>query len=224
MITLNIKIKRKRTSGEGGFISESIKLYIKASTPKELRFDWIGPLILSVLVFSLMAIFTDSNIAILKVMEKINNAAINVVAILAGFNTASLAVITSSNRDLLNSLNMSIPSSEKVEFKKLPLFKRIKNSIFNNTKSNTLRITINFFCYAVIIQLITLIFGLLTGALYDFLPNITKFHFFAVGNWIEKSLLLTYGTLWLTLILHSIFISLRNVEMVFHFIIYKDQH
>lgn len=224
MITLNIKIKRKRSAGGSGFISESIKLYIKASTPKELRFDWIGPLILSLVVFSLMAVFTESNIAILKVMEKINNAAINVVAILAGFNTASLAVITSSNRELLNKLNMSISPSEKVDFKKLSLFKRIKNSIFNNTKANTLRITINFFCYAVIIQLITLIFGLLTSALYDFLPNVTKFYFVSVENWMEKGFLLTYGTLWLTLILHSIFISLRNVEMVFHFIIFKDQN
>lgn len=220
---MKITLKRNRKSNETGFIVQSLKVYIKASTPKELSFDWIFPLVLSIAVFTLMFYLSDSNLQILKIIEKINSTAINVIAILAGFNTASLAVITSSNRELLNKLNTTISPSEKVEFSKPSLFKRMKLAITNNTKSNTLKITINFFCYAVIIQLIALIFGLLASAMYDFLPNIQQISFFSLGDLTERFVLLIYGVFWLTLILHSVFISLRNVEMVYQFIMYKDK-
>lgn len=223
---MKIDIKRKREDIDEGFIKKSIKTYIKSSTPRELSFDLITPFLLAALSFLFVFFIMESSniLGILKVIEKINNTAVNVIAILAGFNTASLAVITSANRELLNSLNSKLDPNSEVSFSTPPLWKRIKIAIFNNTKKNTLEITVNFFCYAVIIQLITLILGLLSSVIYDFIPNITNFNFISISDFIKRVLLTLYGISWLSLILHSIFISLRNVEMVYAFIMYKDNN
>jgi hypothetical protein len=223
---LKVNIVRKRESVKDGFIKKSIKTYIKSSTPRELSFDWITPFLLAALSFVFVFFIMESTniLGILKVIEKINDTAVNVIAILAGFNTASLAVITSANRELLNSLNQKSNPTSEVPFSTAPLWKRVKIAIFNNTKKNTLEITVNFFCYAVIIQLITLILGLLSSVIYDFLPNITNFNFISISDFIKRVLLTVYGITWLSLILHSIFISLRNVEMVYAFIMYKDKN
>jgi hypothetical protein len=222
---MEYKVGHKRTKKEIGFIRKSILYYFKSSTPRELFFDWIIPLGLSLIIFVLLSIFIAHNTSILSIIKKLNDASINVIAILAGFNTASLAIIFSASNNLLSKLNSNneIANDDiKQEFDKMPrqnIFKRLRSTIFSNTKDNILKITVNFFCYAIIIQLIVLVICLLTSLTYSFVPKLSQI----ITNFYADRILLTgYGIFWFALVLHSVFISIRNVEIIYGFIMYKD--
>ncbi|WP_028977242.1 hypothetical protein [Sporolactobacillus terrae] len=222
---MEYKIVHKRENKPIGFIRKSILYYLRSSTPKELSFDWIFPFALSLCIFVILAFSIYHNTSILNIIKKMNDASINVIAILAGFNTASLAIIFSASNNLLSKLNTnndSVNKELKQKFSDMPkqsIFQRAKVIIFSNTKENVLKITVNFFCYAIIIQLIVLIICLMTSMTYSFVPKISHF----ISNYyVDKVILTSYGVFWLTLVLHSVFISIRNVEIIYGFIMYKD--
>lgn len=222
---MKIKIQRTRDNKKRNFIFTSYYEYLWSSTPRELFFDWIIPMIISFLTVTSMYFLSSSNTDIFLNIKKINETSINVIAILAGFNTASLSIVGSINRGLLSEIssekNTALEELLNSNSKKKPIFSRFKNLIMNNKKSNTLKITLNFFSYAVISQLIILIIGLVTSMLFAFLPNITLY--INVSTSISKFIISLYGMALLTLILHTIFVSIRNVEMIYHFILYRNK-
>jgi hypothetical protein len=72
-----------------------VKKYTKSASKRELLFDSIFPLLISCICVTLAFLFAKSHF--LELVKDLNTNSLTVLSILAGFNTASLAVISSSN-------------------------------------------------------------------------------------------------------------------------------
>ncbi|PAQ15030.1 hypothetical protein CD798_08275 [Bacillaceae bacterium SAOS 7] len=224
-----------RKGKKSSFIKGSFKRYLFNSTPLELVFDWVYPFAISLIIFIVIISLDKSSSSLLLILTKLNDVSINVIAILAGFNTASLAIIASTNRSIFKkSLNSSSATDTHVtsddELKEdVPLttnkslIKRGKNLILNNNTSDKLETTLSFFSYAVISQLSILIIGIAINLLLNALLKVKGF-IFTINDTVEAISLFSFGVCWMSLILHVIFISIRNVDMIYHFIIYKDEN
>lgn len=210
MIKNKVTIKRKKTK-QSGFIRKNIKNYLQYSTPKELFFDLIIPLILAIFVTITTFSLIPSPRDLAVIIQEINGLTITITAILAGFNTASLAIIASSGN--------LIPADNKLscENNDLKGIKKLKNLIMNNPSRNAIEAVVSFFSYAVISQLIILVFSLLLNVILssllkniDVFPNLTP---------IYKMILLSgFSVFWIFLILHSIFLSIRNIDIISNFV------
>lgn len=213
----NIITERKKAN-HNGFIISNVGNYIKHSTPRELCFDVIIPLLLSTLLISVLYIILPTPSSFAKSISEINNTVITIIAILAGFNSASLAIIASSSKIV----NTNLMNTETIKTESIGKIKKIKNLIFNTPSYKELDAIVSFFAYAVISQLLILIVSLLTNvtltALMKVKPVITT-----LSNDIEMIILCIFSGVWFTLVLHSIFLSIRNIDIIAHFIKFSSK-
>ncbi|WP_026582117.1 hypothetical protein [Bacillus sp. J33] len=179
-------------------IKAIIKDYFAYSTAAEKRNDFLWPLAISVIVFLGIGIIEPSGKKILDIILNINSISLSVLAILAGFNTTSLSVIAAANRDTLRALNQAGQDAQR---------------------SSVLKQLVTFFAYSILTQIIILIFGTLIvilssnfSILYDLSPIKTPL--------IPSITLSIFGALWLTIILYSLFLSVRNVSILYRYILY----
>lgn len=236
---MRIKNNLVRTGEKRSFIRDSFVNYIYNSTPTELRFDWLFPFFISVVIFIISALIQSDPNKLLITITQVNNISITIIAILAGFNTASLAIVASTNRNIFKSnidsksnvnnqqdekevsafgnLKEEIPSNKRGS-----RFKALTNLFINNNTSNDLHTTLTFFSYAVISQLSILVIGIVLTLILELKESISNLQI-GIPDSIEVIFFTAAGTIWLTLVLHVIFISIRNVDMIYHFIIYKDE-
>jgi hypothetical protein len=215
-------IKREKTGNVNGPIWEICKSYYKISTPNELGVDWLVPLTASLISFIILGLFSSTNTGFYKSVISITTTAINVMAILAGFNTASLAIIASTNKNVLKLLNMANkknPSPKYNQEENISLFKRIKYVIFGTEKENILKITIIFFSYAIILQILILILGSILVVFSDNLADINRNLDLFESNYI-RIIITIVGCIWFTIILHSLFVTLRNVSLIYRYILF----
>lgn len=220
MIKFKVKSVRRK-SPEDRFIRKNIKDYIRYSTPSELRFDFLVPLIITFVIVIAISLIIPSPRDYASIVLELNSLAITIIAILAGFNTASLAIIaTVSNREK--------PIESKKENNEFPkqnikFFKKIKNLITNNPPQKELDAFVSFFAYAVISQLIIIIISLLINFL---LSSILKVEGIlpAYSYNTKYAIMLPLSGIWIFLILHSIFLSIRNIDMISHFIKFNSKN
>ncbi|MFP7414383.1 hypothetical protein [Priestia filamentosa] len=168
-----------------------VKNYFKLSSKAELRHDLIFPFIIS-LVLILLLYFCDLNI--IKILKDLNEVIITVMSILAGFNTASIAIISSSNP--LGFVER-LEQQGRAEADKL-------------LKSLTC-----YFSYSIILQLFILIISIIASIALKFIDfeNISDNIYYIL-------ILCTLFVIWFTLVLNSLFITLRNVGILHNFILY----
>ncbi|MCM3022577.1 hypothetical protein [Heyndrickxia ginsengihumi] len=88
------KVKKKRKSPNQD-LYKIVKKYFIISSFHEKMYDLVLPFVLSAASFLLIYF---SKIDLLKITSDLNNVILTILSILAGFNTASLAVISSSNQ------------------------------------------------------------------------------------------------------------------------------
>lgn len=225
MVNHKVKIKRKKTK-ESNFIRKNFVNYLKFSTPKELFFDIIIPLLISILLTFFVIIIIPSPRDFTIIMKELSSIAITIIAILAGFNTASLAIIASTknndnsienNEDFIDDFKIKVDTPEN-----LSMSKKVKELIVNTPSNKGWQGVISFFAYAVISQLIILIFSLIINISITSLLSITTV--LPKLDDMRKYLLLTLFSLtWIFSILHSIFLSIRNIDMISHFIKYNTK-
>src|SRR5699024_11172029 len=122
-----------------------------------------------------------------------NNIVITSISILAGFNVASISVIATSQSELVNKLR-DTPSETDPE-------------------KNKFSIIIIFFTWAIIIQLIVIFTGIILHFICQFFIA-ESVQYLETPKWIW----ILFG-ICLSLVLHSITISVRNVKMLYLFII-----
>lgn len=167
-----------------------ISNYFKESSRNEIRFDLIVPFIISC-ILSIFFIKTDFNL--INIFNEINGIIISVMSILAGFNTASIAIIAASNPlEFVNSVD------EK---------KKEGQRLLNGLTS--------YFSYAIVLQLFILILSIVASIALKFLST----EMFLEYKYLLISLVIAF-ILWFTLVLNSLFITLRNASILHNFILY----
>ncbi len=175
-----------------------IKDFFRFSTKAEIRFDILFSLFLSFIFFGLLALIEPSNKSLLSTIDKINGTALAVIAILAGFNITSLSIIAASNKEALTKI---------VKLGK------------DKTKNNVLKQIITFFSYSILIQLIILVIGTILVIIINSAQGLhSTFDFL---NWVTiRVFLFISGFIWVSAILYSLFISIRNVALLYRYVIY----
>jgi hypothetical protein len=196
------KIKPTKESKKKNSVNKHIKAifkdYFDYSTTSEKKNDIIWPLAISLLLFITIGIFEPSGKKILDIIVSINTVSLSVLAILAGFNTTSLSIIAAANRDILKQLNQSGIDAQR---------------------SSVLKQLVTFFAYSILVQIIILIIGTLIVLLASNLPNI--YQFIPYKNELIPTIALSiFGTVWLTVVLYSLFLSLRNVALLYRYILF----
>lgn len=180
----------------GRDIREIFKNYKAAITKTEAKIFLGVPLVISILIFICLAVFEQSNTVLLEYIVEINKVSLNVIAILAGFNTTSLSIIAANNNKTLSNLGND-----------------------ENEKKEIVRQLVTFFAFAIVIQLIVLILGILFSIISKSFNEISLMLPFLSGM-VVKIPLLAFGVIWLTIILFTIIISIRNATLLYRYVIF----
>lgn len=173
-------------------IFKIIKNYFKESSKQEIRFDLLVPFcISSIIVFFLYL----SKVNMLGILKEINDVIISVMSILAGFNTASVAIIASSNP--------------------LGIVEAMENQGDHSEGQRLLNSLTSYFSYAIILQLFILIVSIIAAITLKFfdMGTITD------NKYLFISLSLIF-IIWFTLVLNSLLITLRNASILHNFILF----
>lgn len=200
-MSVETKVSTKTTNKN--FFSKMLSDYRKFSTKKERFFDWAIPAIIAFII-SILIIFIISDVdGIFTLLIDFNNIVLTIVAILAGFNTASLSVIAASNTKVLGQLDASVRIDRKDE------------------KSTLLRQILSLFGYSIIIELGILILG----TIFIFLLNGGSELAEIFINSAKIILIIRIGTgafifFWIWIILHCLFVSIRSISILYNFILY----
>lgn len=182
----------------GRDFKEVLTNYKKYTTSFEFK-TFLGiPIIASIIVFSTFLLIDISNAELLRIVIDMNSDALTVIAILAGFNTTSLAIIAASNSSVL---------------------KFLRQHTVENGDGTLLKQLVSFFSFAILIQLIVLIGGLLLEVISNSFSGIASSFSFLSGLAVTIPLSLL-GALWLGAILFTIIISLRNATLLYRYVLF----
>lgn len=166
--------------------------YIKYSGRNELLVDIPIPLVIAIIIVGCQYTLNPTLKDLLVSISNVNNGVLMAISILAGFNVASISVLATSNSKVMEYL-------------------RIKRSK-NFPKTNLFEMLMTFFVAAVILQLFIILIGLIT---------LTVTTLYGLGDIPEVKvpfLLWLFMTLWIWIILVSIFVSIRNVKNLFVYV------
>jgi hypothetical protein len=220
------RTKLKKTDSVNKDIHQIVSDYFHCSSKSELFFDCLIPILVAAVIFIISSFVSQNSAKILDIILKLNSSSINIMAILAGFNTASVAVIASTNKATLNQLYDANQNNDPTSNKGESVFRRFYSMIINQKEVNILKLTISLFCYAIALQLIILILGSLIVVTSDNLIDIYKKLSF-INKIFARVVISTCGFIWLSINLHCLFVSLRNVSLLYRYVLFlgsnKDQ-
>ncbi|ALC92049.1 hypothetical protein AM500_21315 [Bacillus sp. FJAT-18017] len=182
----------------GRDIREVINNYKKYTTRTEFNLFLLIPIIVACAIFVYFFIFEKSNKDLMNYIMDMNKDTLSVIAILAGFNTTSLSIIAASNNRVLSFL---------------------KKHTGSNENDNVLKQLISFFSFAIIIQLIVLIIGIVISLVSKSLSEISMMFPFLTG-FVVKIPLSIFGAVWLGAVLFTIMISIRNATLLYRYVIF----
>ncbi|MBF7155071.1 hypothetical protein [Bacillus albus] len=187
-----IKIKPANTKPHDSYLI--LQSYSEGFNNRRIFLELILPII-----FSLLAILVliQSNIivtAILLKIKEINSQIAPMVAIQTGFNMTCLSLITSFNKD-----------------------KNTFSKVQENKKGSVLKQLISSFAYCVFIQTGILIFGVFYNVILDGLFGLNYLK--ELNIFFKKFITFIFFTLWLSFIIHSFMVFLRNVILIYKFIL-----
>ncbi|WP_404407650.1 hypothetical protein [Jeotgalibacillus malaysiensis] len=222
---MKTEVKVKRIKSES-FLKNIFRSYIDHSTPSELKFDLVIPAILSFTLCLILYYFIEIPREFLIIISGINGLSVTIISILAGFNTASLAIIASTNKDFLNNeiskADDDLDLKDDIPKQTNSFFKSLLVTLFNNKSDNKLKTLIIFFSYAIVAQLIIIVIGLSFDIIFSAALSST-FEILNLEAVIETTIALIFIFMWLTVTFHVIFLSIRNVDMIFKFILYTKK-
>lgn len=218
---LNHKVTFKRNKkNTDNFVRKNIIDYLQYSTPSELKFDFLIPFFITIITTLIVAIIIPTPRDFAMMILELNSLAITIIAILAGFNTASLAIIaTASNKELTADANNE---EENMPLDELKGFRKLQNLIINNPPQKELDAFVSFFAYAVISQLIIIVISLIINFMLTSLLKIDGI-FISISMLTKYFIMIPLSAVWIFLILHSIFLSIRNIDMISHFIKFNSK-
>lgn len=181
-------------------IFKIIKNYFKLSSKDEIRFDLALPFFISLFTVFFLS---RTELNMLKVLQDINEVIISVMSILAGFNTASVAIIASSNPlGIVESMSNQTNN-------------RGNNAVNEEEGRALLNSLTSYFSYAIILQLFILIVSIIASIALKFFDIKT----FKDNVYLYSSLSIVF-IVWLTIVLNSLIITLRNASILHNFILF----
>ena len=199
-MVLLAQVRRNRRSVNYD-IFKIIQNYFKLSSKEEIRFDIAVPFVISFFTVYFLSL-TELNV--LKVLQDVNNVIISVMSILAGFNTASVAIIASSNPlSIVEAVTNQKDSQEKNQGSSDEEGRKLLNNLTS------------YFSYAIILQLFILIVSIIASIVLKFLDIKT----FKENTYLYISLSSIF-IIWLTIVLNSLMITLRNASILHNFILF----
>lgn len=182
----------------GRDFKEVITNYVKLTTKTERKIFFGIPIVAAVLVFVYFWFFERSNIDLLGSIMEMNQSSLTVVAILAGFNTTSLSIIAASNNKVLNYL---------------------KQHKVNGKEETVLKQLVSFFSFAILLQLIVLVAGIVLSMIGKNFKDIAAMFPLFSGVFV-KIPLSVLGVIWLGTILFTIIISIRNATLLYRYVLF----
>lgn len=171
---------------------ETFKKYWKNSSRSELLMDILCPLIISVGLIRLTSFYIDDFSRLIEKFQQLSGQLIAAISILAGFNIASITIISTANEPT-NRLRQ-IPST-------------------TNRSMSMYEVLISFFTWAVIIQLIVVLVGIVLFYAGSLVPS-NLYHEIPIWAWVASS-----AVLFITI--HSMFISIRNMKTLYLYVTYR---
>lgn len=172
---------------------ETFKKYWKNSSRSELLMDILFPLLISVGLTWLTSFYIDDFSRLIGKFQQLSGQLIAAISILAGFNVASITIISTANEPT-NRLRR-IPST-------------------TNPSMSMYEVLISFFTWAVIIQLIVVLVGIILFYTGSLVPS-DLYHEIPIWAWLVSVIVLF-------ITIHSMFISIRNMKTLFLYVTYRD--
>jgi hypothetical protein len=167
--------------------------YLRFASMAEKIFDFLIPAILTGLILLMVAIIEPSTSTVLKGIKDINNQSLTFISILAGFNIASVSVLATAGSSLL---------------------KKLKDTESKTLKGKTLyEIMMTFFCAAVVSQFLIILIGVIILVLSSLVNLPANFNI---------SYLWLLIAIWVYSLLLTIFISLRNLKILFFIMVNEE--
>ncbi|WP_258109643.1 hypothetical protein [Alicyclobacillus sp. SP_1] len=170
------------------------KVYFSFSTLYELTTDLFIPALLGAcfFIFSLMSHATFDEFSHFSI--SVLSLGVTVIAILAGFNVASMAMIGAAPGSFIKNLA----------------------KVTSNTEINVLEGLMSMFAWAVLVQIIVLVLSLIYFSLTRFFAPFSLPHSLESGEVPVFDLFFSIG---IFIALHSLFLSARNVTAIFKIIV-----
>ncbi|MFI8493315.1 hypothetical protein ACIGC1_10450 [Peribacillus butanolivorans] len=170
--------------------------YVNGFNKKRISLEIGFPLLIALLTIVISVISDASVTEILQRIEKMNGQIADIVAIQIGFNITCLALIASFNRDTLQHT-----------------FSKVQE----DSKESALKQLLTSFAYCIFVQTGILIFGIAYNTSITDVLNIEFLKSFK-QTW-KELLIYSFFLLWLAIILHSFMVFLRNVTLIYKFIL-----
>ncbi|MHA4262891.1 hypothetical protein ACX17C_28425 [Bacillus cereus] len=171
-----------------------LKSYSEGFNKKRILMEFIIPLTFSLLAILILLLSKITVTTVLLKIKEINSQISPMVAIQTGFNMTCLSLIASFNKD-------------KNTFAKVQ----------ENEKDSVLKQLISSFAYCVFIQTGILIFGVFYNVILDGVFGLEYLK--KLSTLIKTLTVYTFFSLWLSFIIHSFMVFLRNVILIYKFIL-----
>jgi sensor histidine kinase YesM len=169
------------------------KSYWKNSSKSEVTVDIFFPVLFSIGLLLITFNYIDNFSTMISKYQQLSGQLIAAIAVLAGFNIASITIISSANTQ--TNLLRNTPSE-------------------TNPNMSVFEVLIAFFTWAVIVQLFVVLVGIILFYITSLIPS--EIHTqIPIWAWACAGLLLT-------VIMHSMFISIRNMKTLYLYVTYVE--
>jgi hypothetical protein len=172
----------------------TLKRYWKSASVSELIVDVFIPIVLSAGLLYFTSFSVDKFKVLIEKFQQISGQVIAAISILAGFNIASITILATITGGPTGLLRR----------------RRVPDG-----SMNLFDMLICFFTWAVIIQLIVVLLSIILFYIGSFIPM-------QIDNWAIPWWAWGLAGLWLSVTVHSIFLSIRNMKTLYLYVTYKE--
>ncbi|KPV60733.1 hypothetical protein QJ48_04195 [Paenibacillus sp. A3] len=172
----------------------TFRRYWKDASISELIVDLFFPVVLAAVLLYFTSFTADKLSVLIEKFQQVSGQVIAAISILAGFNIASITILSTITGGPARKLKETKTSDGK-----LRLFDTV----------------VCFFTWAVIIQLIVVFSSIILYYIGSFIPEPLKkwpIYWWAWG----------LAGLWLVIAIHSILLSIRNMKTLYLYLTYKE--
>ncbi|MGG1227027.1 hypothetical protein [Bacillus halotolerans] len=177
------------------FPLETIINYLRYSTKSEKIFDFLLPFLLATAITFFILKMQPQSTIVVEGIKNINSQSLTFIAILAGFNVASISVLATAGSTLLERLRVT--KSKKYE--NVTLFE----------------IMMTFFSASIVSQFLIILFGLIILIL----TSVIKINNTLNLDWYFWISL----TIWFYALITTLFVSIRNLKLLFNILV-NEKH
>lgn len=170
--------------------------YSEGFNKKRIFFEFIFPVILAFITLSIYLFTYTSSTDLLINLKHINSDFFAIIAIQIGFNVTALALISAFNKEAIKGV-----------------FSKIKEI---NEKEKALKQLLSSFIYCIFIQTGIIVIGFFYNINIE---ELIKIDIIDLNQLLKKVILFTPFSLWIGIIFHTFMVAIRNVLLIYKFIL-----